>query len=86
MVAVSVVLLAGGIAALRTNALPRWLAWVATVVGAVAVLGPLGFAGFFLLPLWSLVAGVILSRRAANTPAAATIDTAASRPLTPASV
>ena len=79
MVAVSVVLLAGGIAALRTNALPRWLAWVATVVGAVAVLGPLGFAGFFLLPLWSLVAGVVLSRRAANTPGAPAADATASR-------
>jgi hypothetical protein len=76
MAAVSVVLLAGGVAALRTNALPRWLAWVATVVGAVSVLGPLGFAGFFLLPLWSLVAGVTLSRRAANTPAPAAIDAA----------
>ena len=87
MAAVSVVLLAGGIAALQTNALPRWLAWVATVVGALSVLGPLGFAGFFLLPLWSLVAGVILSRRAAaNTPVAVTADTASSRPLTPASV
>jgi hypothetical protein len=86
MVAVSVVLLAGGVAALRTNALPRWLAWVATVVGAVAVLGPLGFAGFFLLPLWSLVAGVVLSRRAGNTPAIAAIETPVNRPLTSASI
>ena len=85
MVAVSVVLLAGGVAALRTDALPRWLGWVATVVGAVAVLGPLGFAGFFLLPLWSLVAGVILSRRAANTPAAGAVAPAGSRSLATAS-
>jgi hypothetical protein len=85
MLAVSVVLLAAGMAALQTNALPRWLAWVATVVGAVAVLGPLGFAGFFLMPLWSLVAGVSLSRRAANRPAAAAVDTATSRSLAPTS-
>ena len=81
MAAVSVVLLAGGIAALRTSALPRWLAWVATVVGAVSVLGPLGFAGFFLLPLWSAVTGVILSRRATDTPVPAAIDAAPSRSL-----
>jgi len=86
MAAVSVVLLAGGTAALRTKALPRWLAWVATVVGAVAVLGPLGFAGFFLLPLWSLVAGVILSRRAANTPAAPAADAPKNLTLAAASV
>jgi hypothetical protein len=66
MLAVSVVLLAGGVAALRSGALPRWLAWVAAVVGAVAVLGPLGFAAFFLMPVWSLVVGVILNRRAAT--------------------
>jgi hypothetical protein len=66
MLAVSVVLLAGGVAALRSGALPRWLAWVAAVVGAVAVLGPLGFAAFFLMPVWSLVVGVILNRRAAH--------------------
>ena len=70
VLSLSVVLLAGGAAALRSNALPRWLAWVATVVGAVAVFGPLGFAAFFLLPLWSAVAGAILSRRAAGTAAA----------------
>ncbi|MDQ1498095.1 MAG: hypothetical protein QOI86_1435 [Actinomycetota bacterium] len=85
MVAVSVVLLAGGTAALHTDALPRWLAWVATAVGAVAVLGPLGFAAFFLLPLWSLVAGVILNRRAVNAPAAAAGDAATSRSLAPSS-
>jgi Domain of unknown function (DUF4386) len=66
MLGVAVVLLAGGVAALRSNALPRWLAWVAAVVGAVAVLGPLGFAAFFLMPVWSLVVGVILNRRAAT--------------------
>jgi hypothetical protein len=40
---------------------------------------PLGFAGFFLLPLWSLVTGVILSRRATDTPPV--IDAASSRSL-----
>jgi hypothetical protein len=43
-----------GLAGLRTNALPRWLAVGSIVIGVVAPLGPLGFVGFMLLPLWTV--------------------------------
>ena len=38
-------------AALRSAALPKWLAIASIVVGVIA---PLGFAGTLLLPLWLL--------------------------------
>lgn len=41
-----------GLAGLTTGALPKWLAIASIVVGATAPLGPLGFVGFMLLPLW----------------------------------
>lgn len=41
-----------GLAGLTTGALPKWLAIASIVVGAIAPLGPLGFVGFMLLPLW----------------------------------
>ena len=49
--------LAAGIGGLRTTALPRWLAWVSIVMG-VALLTPIGFVPFLLMPLWLAVTGV----------------------------
>lgn len=43
-----------GLAGLRTGALPRWLSIASIVVGVMAPLGPLGFVGMLLLPLWIL--------------------------------
>ena len=43
-----------GMAGLTTGALPKWLSIGSIVVGVIAPLGPLGFAGFLLLPLWML--------------------------------
>jgi hypothetical protein len=41
-----------GLAGLSTKALPKWLAIASIVIGVAAPLGPLGFIGFMLLPLW----------------------------------
>jgi hypothetical protein len=56
------VLLATGLGARRTGVLPIPLAWATIVIGA-SLLTPFGFFGFFLLPLWLIVVGVLLARR-----------------------
>ncbi|MGZ5326394.1 MAG: hypothetical protein ACXWEL_07160 [Solirubrobacterales bacterium] len=55
--------LGAGIAALKTGALPKWLAWAAIVIGVIAIT-PIGFAGFLLLGVWTLVASVTLAMKA----------------------
>lgn len=60
--AFAAVLLATGLGALRNGALPAPVAWASVVIGA-SLLTPLGFVGFFLLPLWLIVVGVVLSLR-----------------------
>lgn len=57
-------LLGGGLAVLRTGILPRWLGWVGAVVGVVSMLGPGGFLGYFVAPLWLAAAGLMLYTRA----------------------
>jgi hypothetical protein len=59
---VAVTLLGAGMTVLGTGILPRWLGWVALVVGVVSLLGPGGFLGFFVAPLFMLVAGILLLR------------------------
>jgi hypothetical protein len=64
---IAVTMLGAGMTVLSTRILPRWLGWVALVVGVVALLGPGGFAGFFIAPLWLLVAGIMLWMSSAAT-------------------
>ena len=80
MIGLSATLLATGLRALRTGALPRWLAWASVVLGVLAPAGPGGFAAFFAFPFWVVAVGVVLARRAAD----ATPASAASRVLTAA--
>jgi len=57
-----------GASVLATAALPKWVGWVAIVVG-VAALTPLGFFAFLALGLWILiVSGLLLQRRDAAAP------------------
>ena len=67
-----------GISVLRTGVLPKWLGWVAILLGIVSVT-PIGFAGAIGAALWIVIASIILSLRArsAAAPPAA--------PATPAS-
>ncbi|HEY8631144.1 MAG TPA: hypothetical protein VIL73_11490 [Gaiellaceae bacterium] len=55
------VLLATGLGAHRNRMLPTPLAWATIIIGA-SLLTPLGFFGFFLLPLWLIVVGLWLTR------------------------
>jgi hypothetical protein len=64
----SMVALATGIAALRSQALPRWLAWASIGLGILAVAGPLGGLAFLVTPAWTLVTGVVLLRSRAGDP------------------
>jgi hypothetical protein len=64
--AFAAVLLATGLGARRNGMLPTPLAWASIVIGA-SLLTPLGFFGFFLVPLWLIVVGLILTRSAAPT-------------------
>jgi hypothetical protein len=58
----SVLMLAAGVGGLRTLALPRWMSWVAIVLG-VAFFTPVGAFGFLLVPFWVIAVSVVLYRR-----------------------
>jgi len=60
---IAATLIGAGLVVLTTDLLPRWLGWVALAVGVVSLAGPGGFLGFFVGPLWVLVAGVLLFLR-----------------------
>jgi hypothetical protein len=73
LVGAGVFLLVNGFA-IATNAaaaIPRWLGWVAVLLGVIA-LTPLGWISLiFALPLWSLIVGVLMFlRQRAPAPAA----------------
>jgi hypothetical protein len=63
--AFAAVLLATGLGARRNGLLPTPLVWTTIVIGAL-LLTPLGFFGFFLVPLWLIVVGLILNRSASQ--------------------
>jgi hypothetical protein len=69
MVGTTVILFATGISVVRHGALPKWLGWVAILLGVVGVT-PIGFAAFLGLGIWILIVSVILSLRARGTSAA----------------
>ncbi len=57
-----------GLAIIASGALPKWLGWVQVVIGVVAFT-PVGFFGFFVTLLWSVIVAILIYRRTA--PAAA---------------
>lgn len=64
----SLAILVTGVGGLRTARLPRWFAIASIVLGALGVLGgfnvpPGGLVLYFLLPVWLVVAAVLLLRR-----------------------
>jgi hypothetical protein len=63
---------ANSLVAVRTRALPLWLAWPGLVVGVVVVSGwvvyPVWFFGLHLSLLWVLIASISLVRRGAAQP------------------
>ena len=58
-----------GLAIIASGALPKWLGWVMVVIGIVAFT-PVGFFGFFVVLLWSVIVAILIYRRS-GTPAAA---------------
>jgi hypothetical protein len=55
------------ILALRGVLLPRWLGWFGLVVTILLLIPPVGWlALLFLLPLWLIVASVVLLRKPAS--------------------
>ncbi len=62
-VGMMVFLLSAGISIVRSGALPKWLGWVAIVLGVVAIT-PIGFVSFIAGGLWIGITSVILSMRA----------------------
>ncbi len=74
-------LLASGLSTIAHGALPKWLGWIAIVLG-VLTFTPIGFVGFLGGALWILIASVVLTMRArADTPSS---PAAPSSPTTPA--
>jgi hypothetical protein len=53
-----------GLAILNTAALPKWLGWVALVLGVVGVT-PAGFYAFWVIMLWSVIVSILVYRRSA---------------------
>jgi hypothetical protein len=64
-VGVGAFLLGAGVAALKGELLPGWLAWAAIVIGVVAMT-PAGFLGFLALGVWTLIVSVMLAMRAGD--------------------
>lgn len=59
----AVLLLASGISIAVHGSLPRWLGWVAIVLGVVGMT-PIGFVGFLGGGVWILIVSVLLTARA----------------------
>src|SRR5215208_5046907 len=60
---VMVFLFSFGIAAVRSGALPKWLGWVAILLGIVALIPPIGFASFIGGALLIVIVSVLLAVR-----------------------
>ena len=55
MLSISCAMIGVGVTALPDRTLPTWLCWASIVLGAMAPLGPLAFAPFFLFAIWTVV-------------------------------
>lgn len=61
-----------GIAVVRSGALPRWLGWVAILLGIVALIPPIGFVSFIGGALLIVIVSILLAVRARRDGAAPT--------------
>jgi hypothetical protein len=62
VIGTAVFLISAALAIFRSGALPRWMGWVALVLGIAAVT-PAGFFAFIASGLWMVVASVLLLQR-----------------------
>jgi hypothetical protein len=51
-----------GLTILNTATLPKWLGWVMIVIGIVAFT-PVGFFGFIVITIWSVIVAILIYRR-----------------------
>lgn len=63
MLGLACMLIATGVSAYRSGALPRWLAVVSIILGVMAPLGPGGFAPFLTFPVWVVVVSFMATSR-----------------------
>ncbi len=61
MLGLACMMIGVGLTAWREGSLPRWLAIVSIVLGALAPLGPGGFVPFALFPIWAIVVSAMVS-------------------------
>jgi hypothetical protein len=54
---------ASGLAILRGALLPRWLGWVAIVLGIAALIPPASFPALLVFVIWSIVVSILMYRR-----------------------
>jgi hypothetical protein len=66
----AIAMLAGGIATLRYGGIPRWLGYVAVLLGITAAT-PVGFFSFMLTGIWVIIVSIVLYRGTDETPAPA---------------
>jgi hypothetical protein len=64
-----------GLAIIASGALPKWLGWIMVVIGVVAFT-PVGFFGFFVVMIWSVIVAILIYRRS-GTPTTTTTSTPA---------
>jgi hypothetical protein len=62
VIGTAIFLISAALAIFATGALPRWMAWVALVLGIVAIT-PVGFFAFLALGIWIVVASVLLLQK-----------------------
>ena len=60
-------MIANGIAIAQTAALPRWLGWVAILIGVVAAIPVIGFFALLAMIVWFAIVGILLCVRAEDT-------------------
>ena len=66
----ALLLVATAIAIFRWRILPVWLAWLSLLIAVVLLIPPVGWAALiFGIPLWTLIASVLLYLRGAREPA-----------------
>jgi hypothetical protein len=56
--------ISSGLAILRGAALPKWLGWVAVVLGVIALIPPTGFFALLGFVIWTVIASILIYRRA----------------------
>ena len=66
--AMAILLAATSAVVLRSRALPRWFGLSSAALAVLGLITPLSFILFFVFPLWTTAAGILLYRQSSRTP------------------